>query len=154
MFRTIPATATPDVPAVADTIPLSVLQLDIEQPGDGWTVFLAGRGIEVLTDDIGRPSIARDDAKQLHFERREAEARRAEFLARADEAAIEFDRARRAELFAGIPADLMPPGVAPAAVMLQTAKDAQPKRRTLLQEALTNSQTLTFHSLAEQQEDE
>jgi hypothetical protein len=147
MFRTIPATATPDVPAVADTIPLSVLQLDIEQPGDGWTVFLAGRGIEVLTDDIGRPSIARDDAKQLHFERREAEARRAEFLARADEAAIEFDRARRAELFAGIPAAAFG-DVAPAAAMLAAAKDAQPKRRTLLHEALTGSQ-MTFHPINE-----
>jgi hypothetical protein len=153
MFKTVIAEPAVKVPLV-QLIPLVELQLSLDTPGDGWAAHLADRNIAIVLDDLGRPSIARADARQLFAERAQHEARRREFIARADEAAIEFDRARRAELFAGIPADLMPPGVAPAAVMLQTAKDAQPKRRTLLQEALTNSQTLTFHSLAEQQEDE
>jgi hypothetical protein len=39
-------------------------------------------------------------------------------------------------------------------VMLQSARDSQPKRLTPLQEALSNSGTLTYHSLSPTSEDE
>ena len=74
MFRTAPATEpTRDVvdSPPADPIPLSVISLDLDTPAIGWTAYLTGRGIEVVTDDIGRPAIARADAKQLFDERRE-----------------------------------------------------------------------------------
>jgi hypothetical protein len=38
--------------------------------------------------------------------------------------------------------------------MLQADKDAQPRRRSVLQEALANSEGMTFHSLAPTPEDE
>jgi hypothetical protein len=46
-----------------------------------------------------------------------------------------------------VPADHMPPGVAPAAVMLQASRDAQPKRTSVLQEALADSETLTLYRM-------
>ena len=54
-----------------------------------WAAYLAGFGIATVTDDIGREAISRADAKMLLDEQREREARRAELLRRADEAAIE-----------------------------------------------------------------
>jgi hypothetical protein len=44
---------------------MSVLALDLPAPGDGWSAFLAGRGIEVVTDDIGRKTISRGHATML-----------------------------------------------------------------------------------------
>ena len=38
----------------------------------------------------------------------------------------------------GIPDGLIPDGVSPAAAMLQAAKDAEPRRRSVLEEALDN----------------
>ena len=57
-------------------VPLSVLALDLSAPSvGGWPAYLAGRGIEVVADDLGRDSITRADARRLFTERREAEAR-------------------------------------------------------------------------------
>jgi hypothetical protein len=153
MFRTVqPDTERPAHVTNDELVVLSHLQLDLPAPADGWTVFLAGRGIEVLTDDIGRLSVSRSDAKRLFDERRELEARRAEFIARADAAAIEFDRARRRELFSGIPADRIPVGARPAEAMLAAARDAQPRRQSVLQHALSNEDALEFHPYAEMDE--
>jgi hypothetical protein len=52
------------------------------------------------------------------------------------------------ELWGGLPAERLPIGVLPAAVMLQAAQDARPKRLSVLQEALANDSGLTYHSLA------
>ena len=65
-------------------IPLSELQLDLDAPGDGWPAYLAARGVPIVEDDIGRPSISRSDARQLFIERRESEVRRREVAARND----------------------------------------------------------------------
>jgi hypothetical protein len=54
----------------------------------------------------------------------------------------------RSELWGGLPAERLPIGVLPAAVMLQAAQDARPKRLSVLQEALANDSGLTYHSLA------
>src|SRR5215211_6716808 len=50
--------------------------------------------------------------------------------------AIEADRLFRRQLWAGVPANHMPAGVAPAAVMLQASRDDLPCRRTPLEDAL------------------
>ena len=120
MFRTAPA-AEPahDVKIPADLIPISHLELDLPAPVEGWAVFLAGRGVEVTLDDIGRMSVSRGDARQLLTERRQAEVRRREKAAELERQAVEHDRQRRAQLWGGIPAYAIPPGVAPAAAMLQ-----------------------------------
>jgi hypothetical protein len=42
-------------------------------------------------------------------------------------------------VWAGIPADRIPDGVSPATAMLAAAKDAQPRRKSVLEHALDNS---------------
>jgi hypothetical protein len=143
MFRTTTAAdaapvaePTHDVVA-ADLVPLSVLELDLAAPSvGGWTAYLAGRGIAVVLDDIGRSAVTRADARRLITERRESAARQHEA---AERQAIELDQRWRAQLPGGVPASLIPEGVRPAAAMLQAAHDARPRRLTPLQEALSNS---------------
>ena len=67
-----------------ELIPLSHLALDLDVPPEGWTVYLEGRGIAVVADDLGRLAIARSDARQLFVERRENEARKAQLRAAAE----------------------------------------------------------------------
>ncbi len=110
----------------------------------GWRGYLAGRGITVLVDDIGRSAVTRADARRLITERRESEARQREA---AERQAIKADQQWRAQLSGGIPASLIPACVRPAAAMLQAAHDALPCRLPPLQEALSNSGELTYHSL-------
>jgi hypothetical protein len=126
-------------------IPLSVLELDLAAPPLGWNVYLAGRGIAVVDDDIGRPAVARADARMLIAEQREAEARGREKAAELERQAVEQDRLRQAQIWVGIPADLLPADVHPATVMLQAVQDARPRRQSMLQEALAG-ESLTFHS--------
>ena len=137
-----------DVDPTEPFVPLSQLALDLAAPAEGWPAYLSSRDIAVVIDDLGRLSISRTDARQLFDERRENEARKAEMRAAAERAAVEADQQFRAQLWPGIPADLMPPGAAPAAVMLQVDKDSRPRRLTPLPEALSNSEGLTYHSLA------
>jgi hypothetical protein len=42
---------------------------------------------------------------------------------------------------------LIPAGVTPAAAMLQAAKDAGPRRQSVLEHALANDANFEFHSL-------
>jgi hypothetical protein len=128
-------------------ISLVELELSLDAPVEGWTVFLAARGIEVTLDDIGRMAVARVDARQLLTEKREREAEHARRRKLADAEAVAADQIRRAAIWQGIPADDLPPGVAPASVMLQASKDARPKRTSVVQEALAGSETLTYHPL-------
>jgi hypothetical protein len=143
------AEPAPEVIVPADVIPLSHLELDLPAPVEGWAVFLAARGIEVTLDDIGRMAVARVDARQLLTERREREAEQARRRKLQEAQAVADDQIRRSQIWGGIPADHLPPGVAPAAVMLQNDRDAQPKRQSVLEHALGNSGELTFHSLSD-----
>jgi hypothetical protein len=59
--------------AEAELIPLTVLSLDNPEPVGGWETLLQARGIELLTDDLYRPSVRREDARRLALERREWE---------------------------------------------------------------------------------
>jgi hypothetical protein len=82
----------------ASPVPLSVLELDLPAPAEGWHVYLAGRGVEVTLDDIGRAAISRADARQVFDERREAEARRREKAAELERQAVVRDQQRRAQI--------------------------------------------------------
>jgi hypothetical protein len=151
MFRSLPSVEQPTTHAVLpEPVPLSVLELDYPRPGGGWASYLHGRNIPVGEDDLGRPAISRDDARQLLAEQRKAEQRMREVSARQEQQAIEQDRVRFAQIWKGIDADAIPVGVHPATAMLQAAKDAQPKRTTPLEEALSNSGTLTYHPMQDE----
>jgi hypothetical protein len=114
-----------------ELIPLSVLELDMAPPSTGgWSAYLAGYGIAVVEDDIGRLSIARGAARHLLAEHREAEAREVERLRRhreeTERQAIERDEKFRAG-HPGIPAGTFPEGVDPVAAQIQAEKDADPR---------------------------
>ena len=87
----------------------------------------------------------RRETGPLLAEQRESEARKARKARKREEAerqAAERDREWRAQLHRGIPAGLIPEGVAPAAAMLQAAHDARPRRRSMLEDALDGSGTV------------
>jgi len=153
MFRTAAAVAPVEDVADpwSDLLPLSLLGLEMDAPDD-WRPHLEARGVAVLRDDVGRDAVSRSDARVLLAEYRDMVAREREAVARhrerVDREAEERDRAWRSELWGGLSAEHLPIDVAPAAAMLQAAADARPKRVSVLQEALSNSGEVTFHSLA------
>jgi hypothetical protein len=136
-----------------DLIPLSVLQLDLD-PGEPWPVFLARRAITFRPDAIGRDAIAAGDAQRLLAERRADELRRRQHLKVAEEEAVEADRLRRARIWKGVPADALPVGATAAGVMLAAAKEAEPKRTTPLEHALSNSGSMEYHTYPAQPDEE
>ena len=123
-------------------IALSVLELGLPAPGEGWPAYLADRGISITIDDIGWAAISRTDAR-----RREAEARAREHTAVVERQAIEQDRQRLALIYKGVPADAVPIGVHPSTAMLQAAHDAGPRRASMVEEAFSNSGETTFHPM-------
>jgi hypothetical protein len=127
-----------------DPIPLSVIALDLPEPPIGWDAFLASRGIEIVDDDIGRRSVSRADARQLFDEHRKNEAHAHEVAARQEQQAIERDRAFRAALPKGLHWTDIPVGMTAAMMWAQFEKDARPRRRSVLEDALSNSGT-TLH---------
>jgi hypothetical protein len=144
------AEPAPDVDVVMDPadvpVPLSHLALDLPEPPGGWVAYLAGRGVEVTLDDIGRLSVPRDAARMLLTEHREAEAAHARKRAELDRQAVEADQLRRAQIWRGVPADRLPADVHPASVMLQAVVDSRPRRRSMLEESLAGD-SLTFHPI-------
>jgi hypothetical protein len=78
-------------------VPLSYLTLDLDEPVVGWVAFLEAKGIEVASDHLGRPSVARYVLADLLDEQRAREARLAEEAA-AKAAALEQP------VLAGVPA--------------------------------------------------
>jgi hypothetical protein len=135
-------------------IPLSHLSLDLPVPATGWLAELERRGIEVLDDDLGRPSVARGAVRMLIAEERQREQLRRDKAAAAEKAAVAADEQFRARLWAGVRADRMPSDARPSDVMLAAAKDALPRRRSVLEEALANDSGMTFHSLAPTSDEE
>ena len=61
--------------------------------------------------NIGRQAIARSDAKKLFTEQAANEVRKAQMRAAAEQRAIEQDQQYRRQLYAGIPAGLIPAGL-------------------------------------------
>jgi hypothetical protein len=79
------------------TIPVSHLSLDLPEPISGWARSLAERGVEIVRDDLGRPSIPRRVLGELLADDREREARLA--AQRAEQVT-----ARKAPVPVGVPA--------------------------------------------------
>jgi hypothetical protein len=140
-FVTEPAS---DVKVSADLIPLSALALDLDAPAEGWPVFLADRHLEIVLDDLGRSAISRDAARRLFDERRENEVRARELAERQEREAVARDQEWRARLPRGVPWYEVPDGVLPVVAMTAADRAAQPKRATVLQEALSG-ESMTFH---------
>lgn len=139
----------PTQPKLSLLIPLSVLALDLEPPGvGGWRALLAGRGITVKTDGLGRAAITRHAARQLFDERRESEVRRRQVAARND-AEIE---ARR--LASTRPGWTLPPGmsVAEAIAAAEYADKGYsgPRRRSMVEDALDPDGGLVFRPIRDE----
>jgi hypothetical protein len=136
------------------TVPLSVLALDLAVPAEGWPNFLGRRAITTIPDDLGRDCISRGDARRLLDEKRETDLRQAALRRLAEQEAVEADERRRAQIWQGVPAGHLPVGVAPAAAMLQAAKDSQPRRMSVLQHALSHEDGMVFHPIHQPAEGE
>jgi hypothetical protein len=149
MFRSAPAAEPAPVDQIVadDLIPISHLELDLPAPATGWLIELDRRGISIVADDLGRLAVTRDSARQLFDEHRENEARKREAAQRQEQAAIEADRQFRARLPRGTPWYAFPDSVSPAEAWRAAELAAQPKRRSVLEEALANEGTLTYHAL-------
>jgi hypothetical protein len=150
MFRTAPvAESAPDVIPRESPVPLSVLSLDLEQPPIGWATYL-NLGVEIVEDDLGRPSIHRHDARRLIAEHRDNEVRKAEVRAAAEKRAIENDQAFRRGLGVGVPTSVIPADstYAQAALASQLNElDYRPRRTSVLEEVFSNSKEITIHPL-------
>jgi len=117
-------------------IPLSVLSLDLDEPGNGWAAGLADLGIRVHVDDIGRLAIARSDARKLFEKKREGEQRAREMTERND-ARLEGERLAR--LPRGIPAGAIPAGMSPTEYLLMAGGEYNPRRRSMIEDALSGT---------------
>ena len=137
-----------DVVKIPETlIPLSHLALDLESPSiGGWAAYLRGRGLDIVRDDLGRDAISRANARMLMAERIAAEQRQREY---AEAAAMAAEEQRLASLRPGIPASHMPPGVAPAAAMLQAGTDASRQTQSQGEWMFGEEETMVYHSYAE-----
>jgi hypothetical protein len=133
------------------TVPLSHLELDFPAPPEGWPNFLGARAIAIVPDDLGRDSIARQAARRLLDEKREQELRAAALRRLAEQQAVEADERRRATIWKGVPADTMPPG-APAAVMLEVARQSGPRRQSGAA-AFLDGDSMVVHPIHESAED-
>jgi hypothetical protein len=131
MFRNTTPAAEPapdvDVMTPAEPVPLSHLELDLPAPTTGWLIELDRRGIEVVTDDVGRLAVSRENARLLISEHRAATSHAREVAARRDQQLIEADRVRRANMPAGIPAGLVPDGMSGAEAMLLAGEKRRPR---------------------------
>jgi hypothetical protein len=112
------------------TVPLSVLALDLAEPAEGWPNFLGARAIAIIPDDLRRDCVSRGDALRLLDEKREQELRRAALARLQEQEAVAEDARRRAQIWGGVPASALPEGAAPAAVMLEAARQLGPRRKS------------------------
>ena len=148
VFHSKPTDTEPDRCApITDLIPLSHLALDLEPPPEGWSMFLARRGIQVVPDVLGRDAIGMDAARRLLDEQRENVLRRAALLKVAEQAAVEQDQARRAQLGQGISAAaLNGMSYAEAAQQAEAASAGWRPRASVLEDALGNG-GMVFHPI-------
>jgi hypothetical protein len=120
---------------------------------EGWTAYLAAKDIEIVTDDLGRLSISRTDARRLFDERREAEARKGEAAAAAEVAAIKADQQYRSTLWGGLPWYELPGGLSPAQALGAADRPSGPRRRPPVMDFLDNPDGGTvFHPITPDEE--
>jgi hypothetical protein len=134
----------------AEPVPLSAIALDLPAPAAGWAAELDRRGVDVLLDDLGRPSITRAAARDLFAEHREQQEAAARRRAEIERQVIEADQAFRAALPAGIPAGAVPEGMTGGQLMM--AADPMPgsRRQSMVEHALANPDGgLIFHPINE-----
>ena len=158
MFR-IPATDLPAPAATdpADLVPLADLAAEgfgygsryVKTPPDAIDALAHQLGDQVILDDIGRRCVTRSTAGRMFTERAEAERRQR----RCKTATKPSFTPRRRPMFpGGRPADRIPSDVLPAAAMLQAARDNEPRRRSVLEEALDNDESLTYHPIRNEEQ--
>ena len=112
------------------------------------------RGVVIVLDDLGRAAVARDGARRLFTERREAEAHARAHAAAVEQAAVEADRPRRASLGHGVPAAALN-GMSYAEAVQSMELDAVPYRRrtSVVEDLLSNDRSsLTFHPIQHDEE--
>jgi hypothetical protein len=133
-----------------DMVPLSALVVEgfgwgglVASPLDAIAVLAGQLEGEVVLDDLGRRCVSREVARGLFAARAEAEVKAREVRERLE--AEYLERAAANPVWTGIPADRVPDGVWAAAAMLQAAKDEQPRRRSVLEHALTNDGSIEYH---------
>lgn len=81
------------------TIPISYLALDLHAPFGGWEALFASRGVEVVTDDLGRPAIPRAALGELIAEREATKAAQ-----RAESERQRKQAAQKKRVVVGVPA--------------------------------------------------
>jgi hypothetical protein len=118
-------------------VPLTELERDLPAPAaGGWAAELDRRGVAVVADDLGRPSVDRATARVLFAEHRESEARTARKRAELERRAVEADQRFRASLPGGVPADQVPEGVSAGLAMMLADPMQGPRRQSVLEHAL------------------
>ena len=149
MFRSTlpsPLADTDVIEHQADLVPLSHLELDLPRPAEGWADFLGRRAIAFVPDDLGRDCVRRQDARRLLDEQRAEMLQAAKRRKVAEAAAVEADRVRRASLGQGVK---VPDGLSYAEAVIQAELDSQtyrPRRRSLVEDLLSND-GITFHPI-------
>jgi hypothetical protein len=129
-----------------ELVPLSVLGLDVPEPQGGWVAELAGRGVEIVLDDVGREAVTRETARTLLAEHRERQEEAARHRAAIEERLIAADAARRAALPPGIPAGAVPTAMSAAELMMAADPMQGPRRESVLEHALANPDgALIYH---------
>ena len=98
---------------------------------------------DVVLDEIGRRCVSRGRSR-LFDERAELDRQEAGGAGAQDEA---FPAQAGAAGLDWPPGRLIPDGVAPAAAMLQAAKDAEPRRTSVLEHALANDDAAEYHPI-------
>jgi hypothetical protein len=96
-----------------------------------------------VSDDLGRRCVSRETARRLFAERAELEVRQREARERQDAAFVELAAANRP--WAGLPVGSDYDGVSAASLMLAAAKDARPRRQSVLDHALANEGVIEYH---------
>jgi hypothetical protein len=133
-----------------DLVPLAELAVE----GFGWGPYvatprdaidvLAGRFAgEVVSDDVGRRCVSRETARRLFAQRGQAEAKAREAWERREVELVE--QAAANPVWPGIPAGPDSEGATAVARMLAAAKDARPRRQSVLDHALANEGVIEYH---------
>ncbi len=129
---------------------LAELERDLPVPAVGWAAELAGRGVAVVLDDLGRAAVERSIARAIYAEHFEAEARTARKRAELEQRAVEADQRFRASLPAGIPAGAVPEGISAGMLMMLSDPMQGARRESVLEHALANGGTVAYHPVREE----
>jgi hypothetical protein len=115
----------------------------VRTPRDAVDALAAQLDGEVVLDDLGRRCVSRAVARGLFSEREEQALRWRDLQARLDAEAAE--EAVRNPVWGGVPAGPDSEGATAVARMLAAAKDARPRRQSVLEHALANDGVIEYH---------